>query len=119
MVDRGAVRFDLRPSKRASKGVQVDAKKPGREADTPALLSWLLLDCETVLPHKRACGPLVTPEETVHSLRVCTVSSGQITALITPATIRSLSVPFPSGGSAACFPKGGVGERIGKEWVID
>ena len=29
----------MRPSKRASKGVQVDAKKPGWEADTPAPLS--------------------------------------------------------------------------------
>ncbi len=29
------------------------------------------------------------------------------------------SVPFLSGGSAACPPREGVGERIGKEWVID
>ena len=87
VVDRGAVRFDLRPSKRASRGVQVDAKKPGREADTPAPLSWLLLDCETVLSHKRAAGPLVTPAETVHPLRVCTVSAGQIMFTITPAAI--------------------------------
>ena len=29
------------------------------------------------------------------------------------------SVPFPSGGFAACPPREGVGERIGKEWVID
>ena len=87
MVDRGAVRFDLHPSKQASNGVQMDAKKPGREADTPALLSWLLMDCETVLSHKRARGSLVTPAETVHPLRVCTVSAGQIMFTITPAAI--------------------------------
>ena len=29
------------------------------------------------------------------------------------------SVPFLSGGSVACPPREGVGERIGKEWVID
>ena len=28
-------------------------------------------------------------------------------------------VPFLSGGSATCPPREGVGERIGKEWVID
>lgn len=62
-------------------------KKSGREADTPALLSWLLLNCETVLSRKRPCGPLAAPAETVHPLRVCTVSAGQITATITPADI--------------------------------
>ena len=29
------------------------------------------------------------------------------------------SVPFLSGGSAACSTRGGVGERIGTEWVFD
>ena len=29
------------------------------------------------------------------------------------------SVPFLSGGSAACPPREGVGERIGMEWVIN
>jgi hypothetical protein len=29
------------------------------------------------------------------------------------------SVPFPSGGFAACPPREGVGERIGTQWVID
>ena len=62
-------------------------KKPGREADTPALLSWLMLNCETVLSHKRPYGPLVAPAETVHPLRVCTVSAGQIMFTITPAAI--------------------------------
>ena len=62
-------------------------KKPGREADTPALLSWPMLNCETVLSHKRPCGPLVAPAETVHPLRVCTVSAGQIMFTITPAAI--------------------------------
>ena len=59
----GAVRFDLRPSKRASNGVQMDAKKPGREADTPALLSWLFLLCEAVLSRKRAAALLRHPLE--------------------------------------------------------
>ena len=98
------------------------AKKSGREDDTPALLFGLLLGCETVLSHKRACGPLVAPAETVHPLRVCTVSAGQIMFKITPRYLTSLlfaSVPFPSGGFAACPPREGVGERIGKEWVID
>ena len=63
MVDRGAVRFDVHPSKRASNGVQMDAKKPGREADTPALLSWLFLLCEAVLSRKRAAALLRHPLE--------------------------------------------------------
>ena len=62
-------------------------KKPGQEADTPALLPWLLLDCKTVLSHKRPCRPLVAPAETAHPLRVCTISAGQITSMITPAAI--------------------------------
>ena len=73
---------------------------------------------QTMLSHKRAIGPLVAPAETVHPLRVCTVSAGQITALITPVAIRPLSVPFPSGGFAARSSMGGVWERIGREWVI-
>ncbi|WP_204790182.1 hypothetical protein, partial [Oscillibacter sp. CU971] len=32
--------------------------------------------------NRRAAGPLAAPEETVHPLRVCTVSSGQITAMM-------------------------------------
>ena len=35
------------------------------------------------------------------------------------ASLRSASVPFLSGGSAACSTKGGVGERTGTEWVFD
>ena len=118
-VTWGVIRFDLLPQKRGSKCVEIGMKKSGQEADTPALLLWLLLNCETVLSHKRAAGPLVAPAETVHPLRVCTVSVGQITALITPAAIRPLSVPFPSGGFASRSSTGEAGERIGKEWVID
>lgn len=35
------------------------------------------------------------------------------------ASLLPASVPFPSGGFAARSPRKGVGERIGKEWVID
>ena len=98
------------------------AKKSGREADTPALLFGLLLGCETVLSHKRACGPLVAPAETVHPLRVCTISAGQITSMITPAAIWPLCFRFhsiPFRRLCRPFPREGAGERIGKEWVID
>ena len=75
-------------------------KKPGREADTPALLSWPMLNCETVLSHKRPCGPLVAPAETIHPLRVCTLPAGQITPMIPPLLLFNLpvsrfrSIPF-------------------------
>ena len=79
-------------------------KKPGREADTPALLSWPMLNCETVLSHKRPCGPLVAPAETVQPLRVCTVSAGQITSTITPATIWPPCFPLPFPSFPAALP---------------
>jgi len=41
----------------------MDAKKPGQEADTPALLPWLLLICETVLSHKRPSALLWHPQK--------------------------------------------------------
>ena len=108
----------MRPSKRASNSVQMDAKKPGQEADTPALLAWLLLDCETVLPHKRPCGPLVTPAETAHPLRVCAVSVGQIMFTIPLlrfdlSAFRFRSIPFrrlcrlsSKGGGRGKYRKG-------------
>ena len=37
------------------------AKKPGQEAVTLALLSWLILVCETVLSRKRAAALLRHP----------------------------------------------------------
>ncbi len=49
-------------SKRASNGVQT-GKKPGQEADTPALLSWLILICKAVLSRKRAAALLRHPLE--------------------------------------------------------
>ena len=89
-------------------------KKPGREADTPALLSWPMLNCETVLSHKRPCGPLVAPAETVHPLRVCTVSVGQITALITPAAIWPPCFPLPFHSFPAALPLILQGRGYGK-----
>ncbi len=126
MVTQGVIRFDLHPQKRGSKCVEMGAKKSGQEADTPALLFWLLLGCETMLLHKRAVGPLVAPAETVHPLRVCTVSAGQITSTITPAAIWPLcfflpvlSIPF----RRLCRPflngRGKGKDRKGMEWIID
>ena len=37
------------------------AKKPGREAVTPALLPWLFLICKAVLSRKRAAALLRHP----------------------------------------------------------
>ena len=62
MVDRGAIQFDLNLSKRASNGVQ-KGKKPGQEADTPALPSWLFLICKAMLSRKRAAALLRHPLE--------------------------------------------------------
>lgn len=120
-VTQGAIRFDLLPQKRGSKCVERDMKKPGQEADTPALLPWLLLDCRTVLSHKRAADPLVAPAGTVHLLRVCTVPAGQITATITPAAIRSLCFPLPFHSLLAALPPvpQREGQGKGKGWVID
>ena len=78
-------------------------KKPGREADTPALLSWPMLNCETVLSHKRPCGSNNIDDNPCYYL----------------ASLLPASVPFLSGGFAAHSPRKGVGERIGREWVID
>ena len=39
----------------------MDTKKPGQEADTPALPSWLFLICKTVLSRKRAAALLRHP----------------------------------------------------------
>ena len=113
-VTQGGIRFDLHPQKRGSKCVEMGAKKSGREADTPALLFGLLLGCETVLSHKRACGPLVAPAETVHPLRVCTVSVGQITALITPAAIWPPCFPLPFHSFPAALPLILQGRGYGK-----
>lgn len=55
-VVHGAVRFDLYPQKRGSNGIQIDTKKPGQEADTPTLLSWRILLCETVLLSERSAS---------------------------------------------------------------
>ena len=41
----------------------MDAKKPGQEADTPALPSWLFLIYKTVLSRKRAAALLRHPLE--------------------------------------------------------
>ena len=116
-VGRGAVRFDLHPSKWASNGVQMDAKKPRREADTPAFLSWLFLICKAVLSRKRAAALLRHPLEAY--TRFASVRFQRV--IITdpdcpccdPASLRSASVPFLSGDSAACPPREGVRERIG------
>jgi len=91
------------------------AKKSGREADTPALLFGLLLGCETVLSHKRACGPLVAPAETVHPLRVCTVSAGQIMFTITPAAIWPPCFPLPFHSLPAALPPIPKGRGRGKD----
>ena len=86
-------------------------KKPRQEADTPALLSWPMLNCETVLSHKRACSPLVAPAETAHPLCVCAVSAGQITSTITPATIwlPFFLLPFHSFPAALPLIRQGKG----------
>ncbi len=68
----------------------------------------------------------MAPAETVHPLRVCTVSAGQITSTITPAAIWPLcfflpvlSIPF----RRLCRPflngRGKGKDRKGMEWIID
>ena len=114
-VVQGVIRFDLYPQKRGSKCVEIGMKKPGQEADTPALLTWPMLNCEAVLSHKRPCGPLVAPAETVHPLRVCTVSAGQITATITPAAIWPPCFPLPFHSLPAALPPIPKGRGRGKD----
>ena len=90
-------------------------KKPRQKADTPALLSWLMLNCETVLLHKRACGPLVAPAETVHPRPGCTVSAGQIRASISPAAIWPPCFPLPFHSLLAALPPIPKGEGRRKD----
>ena len=104
-VIQGVIQFDLYPQKRGSKCVEIGMKKPRQKADTPALLSWLMLNCETVLSHKRACSPSCgtrrnrTPASRLYGF------CGSDKALDNPCcylvSLLSASVPFPSGGFAA------------------
>ena len=126
VVDRGAIRFDLHSPKRASNGVQKDTKSQGGRPTLRRSCPWLLIDC------KLCCHTAVTQEgrrpscdtrrnrtpasrlygfcgsDNVHDNPRCYLTS-----------LLFASLPFPSGGFAACPPREGVGERIGKEWVID
>jgi len=89
---------------------------PGREADTLALPSWLFLICKTVLSRKRATALLRHPLEAYARFASVRFQRVMITdpdcPCCYPASLRSASVLFLSGGSAACSTKGGVGERI-------
>ena len=111
------------PQKRGSKCVEIGMKKPRQKADTPALLSWLMLNCETVLSHKRACSPSCgtrrnrTPASRLYGF--CGSDNGPDNPCCYLASLLPASVPFLSGGFATHSPRERVWERIGKEWVID
>lgn len=76
-----------------------------------------------MLPRKRAAALLRHPLEAYTRFASVRFQRVIITSPDYPrcysASLRSASVPFLSGGSAACSTKGGVGERIGMEWVFD
>ena len=97
-----------------------NARAGGQRPGTPVPASAGLWNCTVT---QEGPGPLATPAETVHPLRVCTLPVGQITPMIPPCcyliSLCLASVPFLSGGFAARSSTGKVAERIGKEWVID
>ena len=69
----------------------MDAKKPGREADTPALLPWLVLICETVLSRKRAAALL--RDSTVSQIRTSQGRSAGVSAS-RPGFFASICTPL-------------------------
>ena len=88
------------------------ARAGGRHSGAPALASADLRNCAVT---QEALGPLVAPAETVHPLRVCTVSAGQITATITPAAIWPPCFPLPFHSLPAALPPIPKGRGRGKD----
>lgn len=60
------------------------ARTGGRNPGAPILAFF---DLRNGAVTQEGRGPLAAPVESVHPLRVCTLSTGQITAMTTPAAI--------------------------------
>ena len=96
------------------------ARAGGRHSGAPALASARLRNCTVTQEARRAsCDTRRNRTPTSRLYGFCGSDNGHDNPCCYLASLLPASVPFPSGGFAARSPRKEVGERIGKEWVID